>query len=75
MVILDDAIKIVQNGVFPFSLKKEQILVSFKKTQKNGLFQKKQKNRWVVCFLKKNRFFSTLVSLTSFAKHAREKKE
>jgi len=47
MVILHDAIKTIQNGVFPFSLKVEQNLVYLKKP--GGLF----------C-LKKNRFFSTL---------------
>jgi len=31
----------IQNEVFPFSLKKEQTLVSFKKKQKNVFFLKK----------------------------------
>jgi len=36
MVMLHDAIKTIQNGVFPFHLK-EQKLVSFKNTQKTHL--------------------------------------
>jgi len=42
-MVLHDAIKTIKNRVFPFSLKKEQNLASFKK---------KQKNRWVGFFLK-----------------------
>jgi len=38
IAILHDAIKTIQNGVFPFSLKLEQNLVSFQKKQKNGFF-------------------------------------
>jgi len=40
MVILHNAIKTIQNGVFVFFLKKEQKLVSFKK-QKNRRVGKK----------------------------------
>jgi len=57
MVILDDAIKIVQNGVFPFSLKKEQILVSFKKKQKKRTFSKKAKKQVGCLFFKKKQVF------------------
>jgi len=39
MVILQDAIKTIQNGVFAFSFKKDQILLSFlKKQQKTRVF-------------------------------------
>jgi len=41
IMVLHDAIKTIKNRVFPFSLKKEQNLASFKK---------KQKNRWVGFF-------------------------
>ena len=34
MVILHDAIKTIQNGAFPFSLKKSKILLLFKKSKK-----------------------------------------
>jgi len=35
IVILHDEIKTIQNGIFPFSSKKEQNLVSFQKNKKN----------------------------------------
>jgi len=41
-----DVIKAIKNKVFPFSLKKEQNLVSLKKKK---IFLN-QKNRWVVFF-------------------------
>jgi len=48
-MILHDAIKTIKNKVFPFSLKKEQNLVSFLKKQKTWVFDKKTKiPRWVV---------------------------
>jgi len=48
IVILHDAIKTIQNGVFCFVKKKNKILFLFKKTKKNGfLFLK---NRLVVFF-------------------------
>jgi len=40
MVILHDAIKTIQNVFFMFSLKKEQILVSFKKKTSTFFFKK-----------------------------------
>jgi len=49
MVILHDVIKTIQNGVFTFSLKKDQILLSLKKT----FFLNNPKNRWVGFFEKK----------------------
>ena len=48
MVILHGAIKTIQNGVFPFSSKKEQILF---------YFLKNKKNRWGCFVLKKKRGF------------------
>jgi len=48
MVILHDAMKTIQNGVFPFSSKKERNLCLFKKPQTCFFLTKK---RWVV-FLK-----------------------
>jgi len=56
MMILHDAIKTIKSKVFPFSLKKEQNLVSFSKKQKTGFSEKKTKNRWV--FFWKNPGFS-----------------
>jgi len=38
MVMLHDAVKTVQNGVFPFFVKKERNLVSLKKKQKKRYF-------------------------------------
>jgi len=38
IMILYDTIKTIKNKVFPFFLKKEHILVSFKKKQKNVFF-------------------------------------
>jgi len=49
IMILHDAIKTIRNKVFPFSLKKEQNVVSSKKNKKNCLFKKK-KPRWVGFF-------------------------
>jgi len=46
IMILLDVIKAIKNKVFPFSLKKEQNLVSLKKKK---IFLN-QKNRWVVFF-------------------------
>jgi len=46
-VILHDGIKIIQNGVFLFSLNKELNVVSFQKTQTSPFFKPK-KTRWVV---------------------------
>jgi len=43
IMILHDAIKTIKSKVFPFSLKKEQNLVSFSKKQKTGFSEKKQK--------------------------------
>jgi len=66
IVILHDGIKTIQNGVFLFSLKKEQNLVSFQKTKKNTFFLKKtffkkklKKTGGLNFFEKKNKFFST----------------
>jgi len=59
-VILHHAIKTIQNGVFPFSLKEVQNLVSFQKT---GFFKKKNKKKQVGCFFKKSWFFSTLLPM------------
>jgi len=58
-MILRNAIKKIQNGVFLFSLKKKQNLVYFLKTQTNVFFFEKNKknNRWVVFFFKKKRVF------------------
>jgi len=50
MVILYDAIKTIQNGVFAFFFK-EQKPVSFQENKKIRI----EKNRWVV-FFKKTRF-------------------
>ena len=47
IMIFNDAIKTIKNKVFPFSLKKEQNLVSFLKKNKKEFFQKP---RWVVFF-------------------------
>jgi len=43
IMILHDAIKTIKNEVFPFSLKKEQNLVSLKKNKAGGLFFFKKK--------------------------------
>jgi len=51
-MVLHDAIKTIKNRVFPFSLKKEQNLASFKKKTKKQV-------GWV--FLKTPGFFSALV--------------
>ena len=61
-MILRNAIKKIQNGVFLFSLKKKQNLVYFLKTQTNVFFLKKTKKTTgeLFFFLKKNGFFSTL---------------
>jgi len=63
MVILHDAIKNNSERGFPFSLKKEQNLVSFlKKTKKQQYFFKtKTKTGGLHFFEIKNRFFSTLM--------------
>jgi len=61
IMILLDVIKAIKNKVFPFSLKKEQNLVSLKKKK---IFLN-QKNRWVVFFLKRNGFFSILTHTQS----------
>jgi len=53
MVILDDAIKTIPNGVFPFSLKKNEILFLLRKT-KSRLFKNK---KTVGLFLSKKRVF------------------
>ena len=45
-MIFNDAIKTIKNKVFPFSLKKEQNLVSFFLKKKEFF----QKPRWVVFF-------------------------
>jgi len=58
-VILHHAIKTIQNGVFPFSLKEVQNLVSFQKTG----FLKKNKKKQVGCFFKKSGFFSSLLPM------------
>jgi len=55
ILILDDAIKAIQNAVFPFSLKKGQNLVSFIKTKKRFIKTKKRfffkTKKQVDCFL------------------------
>jgi len=56
IMIFNDAIKTIKNKVFPFSLKKEQNLVSFLKKNKKSF----SKNLGGLFFFKKNRFFSTL---------------
>jgi len=60
MMILHDAMKTIQNGVFVFFLLRTQ-LVLLKKTTKNPDL----KNRRVVFFLK-NGFFSTLIIFQFF---------
>ena len=57
-MILHDAIKTIRNKVFPFSLKKEQNVVSSKKNKKNCL---KKKNPGGLGFFEKTHFFSTLI--------------
>ena len=53
IMVLHDAIKTIKSKVFPFSLKKEQNLVSFKKkTKKPGLLKKNKKPRWIGFFEK-----------------------
>jgi len=56
IVILHDAIKIIQNGVFPFSSIKKQNLFSLKKTTKNG-FERKTNKKEVGFFFWKKLFF------------------
>jgi len=56
IVILHDGIKTIQNGVFLFSLIKEQNLVVFKKNLKKHFFLKTKKQ--VVCFFLKKMHFS-----------------
>jgi len=61
MVILDDEIKTILNGVFLFSLKKEQNVFSFQKNPKNVFYVKNPKKTGGLIFLKKNGFFATLI--------------
>jgi len=57
MVIVHDAIKTIQNGVFPIFLKRERKPVSFLKTPKKHFFKQKKQ---VGCFLfKRTGFFQT----------------
>ena len=63
-VILHDAIKTIQNGVFVFLLKNKNLFF-FKKNKTPG-FEKKQKNPDGLGFLKKLGFFSNLFIFQSF---------
>jgi len=65
IMILHDAIKTIKNKVFPFSLKKEQNCF-FKKNNKKTL-----KKTGGLGFLKKPRFFSTLVKIQPFSQEER----
>jgi len=56
MVILHDGIKTIHNRVFPFSLKKEQNVVSFQKKQTKRFLQKKQKKTGGLFFFNKTGF-------------------
>ena len=68
MVISDDAIKAIQNGVIPFPCKRRKYCFFLKNQKKNFVFSKPQKNRWVV-FFNKNGFISTLL-LSKRKKHS-----
>jgi len=61
MVILHDVRKTIQNGFFPFFLKKEQKPVRFYKTPKTVFFLQKPGG-----LFKKKQFFSTLLQSAFF---------
>jgi len=61
MVILHDAIKTIENGVFAFFIKKNKNLFLFKKQKSSDL---KIKKKQVGCFFK-NWFFSTPIVFQS----------
>ena len=56
IVTLYDGMKTMQNGVFLFSLKKEQNLVSFKKNKKTFFKKPKITQVFFFCFEKKTGF-------------------
>jgi len=68
MVILHDVIKLILNCFFPFSLQKEQNLVSSKKKKKQNFFLTTQKKQAAV-FFEKNRFSTTLMKIKTRLKH------
>jgi len=65
MEILHDAVKIIQNGVFVFLLKKEQKSVYIWKIQRSCFFLK---NKWVVFFERKQVFLNPADFLKLFGK-------